>query len=140
MNKGNRLRQAGYFVFGIFSVFGTLSSCQSQQELKTEQYYVEGLQIYQMNCANCHQENGEGLANLYPAITDSKLFSNEKELARLIKYGTKSNVEDHRPMPANLNLKDLEIAEVITFLKVKWGKDSVYTDTETVIKALEYQQ
>lgn len=126
----------GYKILMIW-ILVTLFSCQNEKELKTQQYFVEGYNLYQTNCSNCHQENGEGLANLYPAITNSKLLSNDEALARLFKYGTKSKGENHRAMPPNLNLMDIEIAELITFVNIKWGRDSTYTETDLVKRALQ---
>lgn len=109
-------------------------SCQSAQELKKEQYFVEGYQLYTTHCANCHQDNGKGMANLYPGLLDSKVYKQPELLPCMIRNGTSGGTS--RPMPGNARLTDLEIAEIITYVKVKWGQDSVYTTTEFVQKAL----
>lgn len=115
-------------------------SCQSAEELKKEQYYVEGYQLYTTNCANCHQDDGKGMANLYPSLTASSQTSDAAKMACLIKNGTVLTTSDtlatRRPMPASKKLTELEIAEIITYVKTKWGNDSVYTSIETVAEAL----
>jgi thymidine kinase len=50
------------FVF-TFSII-TISSCQSEEKIKLEQYYIGGKEVYELNCANCHQKDGKGLKNL----------------------------------------------------------------------------
>jgi mono/diheme cytochrome c family protein len=120
----------------------TVFSCQSEQELKSEQYFAEGYQIYTMNCANCHQADGKGMANLYPPLIGSKIIQDKAVMACIIKYGLKDTIIVNgkpfsRPMPANAKLQELEIAEIITYVNMKWGKDSVYTPIATVTKALE---
>lgn len=41
-----------------------LGSCRSSEELKSEQYFVTGQQLYMTHCANCHQMEGKGMSNL----------------------------------------------------------------------------
>jgi hypothetical protein len=41
-----------------------------------------------------------------------------------------------RPMPPNPKLTEIEIAEIVSFVSMKWGKDSVYTPIEVIHKAL----
>ena len=116
-------------------------SCQDAEELKTEQYYVEGLRLYALHCANCHQENGEGMSSLYPPLKGSNLISNKQLVPCIIRYGMKDTIivngkQFSRPMPANPKLTEIEIAEIVTFLNVKWGKDSTYTHIDMVKQAL----
>lgn len=117
-------------------------SCQSAEELKSEQYFAEGYQLYTTNCANCHQDDGKGMANLYPPLAGSKMIEDKIAMSCIIRYGMTDTISVNgrpfsRPMPGNTGLKELEIAEIITYVNMKWGKDSVYTPTSTVIKALE---
>jgi len=116
-------------------------SCQNAEELKSEQYFAEGYQLYTTNCANCHQADGKGMANLYPPLTGSKLISDKETMACIIRYGMKDTIlvngkSFNRPMPANSKLQELEIAEIITYVNMKWGKDSLYTPISVVTKAL----
>ncbi|PWJ57110.1 mono/diheme cytochrome c family protein [Dyadobacter jejuensis] len=112
-------------------------ACQSKEELKKEQYYVEGYRLYQLHCSNCHQEDGAGMANLYPSVATSKMLLSDAQLACLIRYGTNGSGELQRPMPPNPQLTELEIAEVITYLNVNWAQDTVYTQTELIGTALK---
>jgi len=107
-------------------------SCTDAEELKKEQYFSEGYQLYTANCSNCHQPDGRGMANLYPPLVSSVALKNKGLLSCIIKYGMKDTIlvagkQFSRPMPANPKLTELEIAEIMTFVSVKWAKDSVYT-------------
>ena len=138
MRHSTRMIKKLVFAFFILTLF----SCQSEQELKSEQYFAEGYQLYTTNCANCHQADGKGMANLYPPLTGSKIIRDEAAMACIIRYGLKDTIMVHgkpfsRPMPANAKLQELEIAEIITYVNMKWGQDSVYTPIATVSKALE---
>lgn len=97
--------------------------------------------MYTINCANCHQADGTGMANLYPPLLNSVSLKNKSLLSCIIKYGMKDTIQvggKHfsRPMPPNPKLSDLEIAEIMTFIRVKWAKDSVYTHIDFVTGSL----
>ena len=118
------------------------NACQSSQQLKTEQYFAEGYQLYTANCANCHQPEGDGMANLYPPLVGSVSIKDKALFACIIKNGMKDTLivagkKFSRPMPANPKLTDLEIAEIISYVGMKWGKDSTLTPIEVVNKALQ---
>ncbi len=119
----------------------TFSSCQNAEELKREQYYSEGYQLYTAHCANCHQAEGTGLANLYPPIQGSSYLDRNADLVCIIKNGLAGEIEVagktyNRPMPANPKLADIEIAEIVTYVNITWGKDSTYTPTDSVTAML----
>ncbi|MCE7066704.1 cytochrome c [Dyadobacter sp. CY326] len=119
----------------------SMFSCKSASELKSEQYFVEGYQLYTTNCANCHQADGKGMSNLYPPLAGSAILNDKLAVACIIKNGMKGTIlvngkEFNRPMPANPKLTEIEIAELVSFVSMKFGKDSLYTPIETVQKAL----
>ena len=128
------IRQFGFILPLLLVVF---VSCQSSEELKREQFYSEGYQLYTLNCANCHQADGSGLANLYPPIQGSSYLMRKADLVCIIKNGLAGEIHVNgktynRPMPANPKLPDLEIAEIVTYVNNTWGKDSTYTPTDSV--------
>lgn len=116
-------------------------SCQSSEQLKSEQYFVEGYQLYKTYCTNCHQDDGKGMANLYPPLQSSDILKNKELMACIIKHGMNDTIlvagkKFNRPMPANPKLTELEIAEIVSFVTMKWGKDSTHTSIESVQKSL----
>jgi mono/diheme cytochrome c family protein len=118
-----------------------MASCHNADDLKREQYFSEGYQLYTTNCANCHQADGKGMASLYPPLSSASILANQARLACIIKNGMKDTImvegkQFSRPMPPNQKLTDLEIAEIITFLRVKWAQDSVYTSIDEVTQSL----
>lgn len=120
----------------------TMVSCQSSEELKSEQYFVTGQQLYMTNCANCHQADGKGMSNLYPPIEGSSILADKARMACIVKNGMKDTIvvngrKFNRPMPPNPKLTEIEIAEIVSFLSMKWGKDCVYTHINFVHEALE---
>ncbi|WP_051211032.1 c-type cytochrome [Runella zeae] len=122
-------------------VWISITSCQDQERVKRDQYLAEGFALFDTHCANCHQRDGKGLENLYPAISLEHL-KNKEQVICWIKYGihqpmTVNGKNFDRPMPANPALKELEIAEITTYLYNTWGKETSITTIDTVEKALE---
>ena len=141
MVNGQRRSVATVTVYGFFILTLVFSSCQSSEELKLEQYYSEGYQLYTTHCANCHQAEGTGLANLYPPVQGSSYLLQKADLVCIIKYGLAGEIQVagktyNRPMPANPKLPDLEIAEIVTYVNNTWGKDTAYTPTDSVTAML----
>lgn len=117
------------------------AACESKEEVKRDQYYSEGYQMYTANCANCHQADGKGLANLYPPIVGSKYVSQTGLLVCIIKNGLAGEIvvagkTYNRPMPANPKLTDIEIAEIVTYVNNSWGTETTYTRIDSVTASL----
>lgn len=119
-----------------------IASC-SQEDIKLKQYYIEGQALYKLHCANCHQENGQGLAGLYPPIAGSDFLKDNKNLILCsMRYGLKDTIVVNgktyrQPMPANLQLQALDVAEIATYIYNEWGNEKVITDVKSVQKVLE---
>ncbi len=116
-------------------------ACQSDAELQRQRYITEGILVYKTNCANCHQTNGQGLAALYPPLAGSDYLANKNSVICLIRYGQRGPIvvngkRYNRPMPAQPQLSDLEIAELTTYLYNEWGNETTVTDVKTVTPVL----
>lgn len=125
-----------------FVILCIMASCQNAEQLKSEQYFAEGYQLYTANCSNCHQADGKGMSNLYPPLAGSDRLTDRANMACIIKYGMKDTIivngkEFNRPMPANAKLTEIEIAEIVSYVSMKWGKDSLYTPITYVENALK---
>ena len=46
---------------------------EATQEFSADELFARGEEVYQANCAACHQENGLGTAPVYPAIAGSEI-------------------------------------------------------------------
>ena len=113
-----------------------VASCESKEEILYKQYVVEGRVLYQTHCANCHQENGSGLKDLYPAISQASLWKSMKsdELTCLIKWGRKGT---KGYMPGNTKLQALDIAEIQSFLREQWGTQKTIYSLDSARFALK---
>lgn len=106
-----------------------LLACQSEEETKRQKYITEGIGLYRTYCANCHQNNGTGLAGLYPPIAGSDyLKDNKNAVICSMRYGMQGPIvvngkTYNRPMPGQLQLSALDIAEITTYIYSQWGDD-----------------
>jgi cytochrome c551 len=120
-----------------------LVACQTKEEIKHQTYLHDGVEKYKLHCANCHQEDGKGLAGLYPPLANSDyLKKNKASIICAIKHGQADTIvvngkKYYQPMPANPKLEGLDIAEITTYIFNKWGDETVITDIKTVEKALK---
>lgn len=119
-----------------------LIGCQSEVDIKTAQYAVNGQKVYLTHCQNCHGEKGEGLGNLYPPLTDTTFFqANRHKLACIIKLGTSGELEVagkkfNSVMPAS-NLSAVDIAYVLTYINTKINKGTESFPLDEVEKNLK---
>lgn len=118
-------------------VFSYLSSCHSNLNIETAQYAVNGQKLYNTHCQNCHGAKGEGLGKLYPPLTDNEFYNNNrKSLANIIKNGMDGEITINgelfnEKMPPNPQLTDLDIAYILTYITIHFGKsDSIYSHQE----------
>jgi cytochrome c551 len=126
----------------LFTVYCSLISCQSKEKILLEQYYINGKELYETHCANCHQKDGKGLGLLYPPIAGSDFLKNKNQIFCLIKNGISGEMvingkTYNQAMPANKQLLDLDIAEISTYIYTEWGNEKVITETDSVHQVLE---
>ena len=132
-------RLVNLFVVGLVLI--GLLACQSEEEIKRQRYITEGILVYKNNCANCHQNKGQGLAALYPPIANSDYLANKNSVICLIRYGQQGPIKVNgktynRPMPAQPQLSDLEVAELATYIYNQWGNETKLTDVKAVTPVL----
>ena len=118
------------------------SSMTSRDEIRLKQYQVQGAKVYATYCANCHQQDGKGLASLYPPLAGSDyLLEDLPRAACIIKNGQSkeivvNGVAYSQMMPGN-PITNLEVAEVLTFIANAWGNEGGLVGVKDVDKWLE---
>lgn len=94
----------------FFAFLFALNACQSADEIQQARYFVNGKNIYEKNCQNCHGSNGEGLGELYPSLRKSTYITeNPEKLACNIRFGLNS-------MPENPQLTPIEITYLVNYI------------------------
>lgn len=105
-------------------------------ELKFRQYAIQGRKLYRQHCANCHQADGSGLGKLIPPLAGSDYLEKNKEnVLCIIRWGMEGPIvvngqEYNQPMPPNPRLKDIEIAEIATYIFNAWGNEGEFIQVQ----------
>lgn len=109
------------------------SACINESEVKYQRYYADGSQLYKTHCANCHMDDGKGLAALIPPLTDTLfLRKNRDKLVCYINYGLKetiiiNGVTYQGVMPAEKHLAPIDLAKTLTYITNSFGnKQGIY--------------
>jgi mono/diheme cytochrome c family protein len=132
----------------LLSIFFTticsiIYSCQNATEMEQAQYITGGKDLYIKYCQNCHSANGEGLGELYPALTDTVfLKENKAQLACIIKNGSNKPMlingkKYDGKMPAFKKIEDIDIAKIIVYITNSFGNKQGMYKFEQVAKDLE---
>lgn len=103
-------------------------SCKPVSGPPLELAPLSGRQIFMTRCIACHQPDGSGIPGICPPLaTSPRLKGNPEHLIRLLLLGMKGPItRDGRSynsiMPAwKYDLTDLQIAEVINDLNMRWN-------------------
>lgn len=87
-----------------------------------------GQAIYVDSCSACHGGNGEGVADLFPALKGNPIVQggNATTVIRLILNGGHAVATDQRPTGVSMpsfgwKLKDDEVAAVASYVRSAWG-------------------
>jgi hypothetical protein len=139
----NKLAILGIMIVGI--------SCNSREEITRQQYVVEGMNLYQTNCANCHQVDGSGFKDLYPPLAKTDLWQRVKmsDLACIIKNGQKDSIysiwfwfinffgisfkgrqlqDDLKPVESNLISMDVSVSSAHVVIMDSVADDNFHID------------
>ena len=95
----------------------------------------KGKKIYETRCLACHQADGGGVPNMNaPLDAASNVVGNDiARLVRIIRYGYNERIAldglyYSNAMTASPDLKDNEIADLLTYIRNSWSnKSSVVT-------------
>jgi len=127
----------------LLSIVAIIVSCQNQETIDLQNYMSNGKDIYKAKCQNCHGENGEGLGQLAPPLTDSVfLKSNKNRLACIIKNGTDEKMTIHgkeyqEKMPGFPELADIDVAQVMVFVTNSFGNNQGFVPYSQVSTQLQ---
>ncbi len=120
------------FVLTIF-----LNACVNEANIKYQRYYADGSQLYKTHCANCHMDDGKGLAALIPPLTDTAfLRTNRQKLVCYVVYGLNDSITVNGTvyqgiMPAEKHLAAIDLAKTLTYITNSFGnKQGIYDVTE----------
>jgi mono/diheme cytochrome c family protein len=87
-----------------------------------------GQKLYARHCLPCHQADGYGVPNMQPAITDGTwVKSDPRALAMFVmtggfNSGERKDSQNGNVMPPFAQLPDADLAQILTYIREKFGK------------------
>ena len=135
-----------FFIGMILSCTVIITCCTTKSEsaqhavssTKFDQYYLQGEQLFQKNCSNCHQKTGTGLGLVYPPLNKSDFIDNHfEEVICLMKNGKKGELivngkSFNKEMPAIPSLTNIEVAEIATYVYNTWERKKGLIDVKAI--------
>ncbi|MEQ1799736.1 MAG: cytochrome c [Lacibacter sp.] len=120
-------------------IIGFIAASFSFEQKDFKESYQRGKVVYEKTCAACHQPDGDGVPRMNPPLIKTKIVLGAKEkLVQIIVNGFNEEVEINgefysNPMPAQPQLTNQEIADVLTFVRNSFGnKASAVTAAEVI--------
>jgi nitrite reductase (NO-forming) len=95
--------------------------------LTLDQQIKAGAALYNGTCSTCHQNNGEGIPNVFPPLAKSDFLNADKTRAiQVVLNGLSgpvkvNNMNYNSVMPPMSQLNDDEVANIVTFALNSWG-------------------
>ena len=100
-----------------------------------------GQQLYGRHCLSCHQADGGGVPRLQPAIKGGTWVAGDpRALALFVMSGgfdsaARKDSDTENVMPPFNQLPDAELAEILTFIRAKFGNGASPISPEQVAAA-----
>ena len=90
--------------------------------------YKQGERLYGLHCANCHMEEGQGMASLYPPLNTPEFGQFSSSFSCIVRMGMSDTLrigvnEYVFPMPAMPALNPVEITNIYNYITHKWHPD-----------------
>lgn len=120
-------------------IIGFIAVSFSSEQKDFKESYQRGKKVYSKVCVTCHQPDGDGVPRMIPPLSKTKYILGSKEkLVHILVKGLNEEVEVNgdfynTPMPAQPQLTNQEIADVLTFVRNSFGnKAPAVTVTEVI--------
>lgn len=111
--------------------------------LTSSEKYGAGKTLYLKHCASCHMEDGSGLRAFIPPLVGADYVRESgAEMACLIKYGVEgemlvNGVTFNQPMYGHIDMQEIEIRNIINYVKNAWGNQAEEISFQEVREALK---
>ncbi len=121
---------------GIFLLSSFMSQPQLNESIK------RGKEVYALYCMNCHMEDGKGTPEINPPVAKADYIKKPaKTLIGVILDGQSDEVvvngkKYNTIMPAQEYLTDVQIADVLNYVRNSWGNKIPGAITPEMVKAL----
>jgi mono/diheme cytochrome c family protein len=123
-------RSASFIIF-FFLIFGMVRASAQENHcvVKKSPYRLSmdsGKKIYTLQCLACHQADGLGAEPMNPPLTGKQVSGDKKKLIGIVIKGLDTHeeidgVKYQNVMPPHPEMKDQQIADVLTYIRNSFG-------------------
>lgn len=123
----------------VVLVIGFIAASFSSEQKDFKESYQRGKAVYGKVCVTCHQPDGDGVPRMIPPLSKTKYILGSKEkLVHILVKGLNEEIElngefYNTPMPAQPQLTNQEIADVLTFVRNSFGNKAAAVTVAEVI-------
>jgi nitrite reductase (NO-forming) len=128
----------GIYLFGLSLVAICFLSFEQKFDLKAS--IARGKDVYTAQCISCHQEQGEGIEDVFPPLAKSDYLMADK--TRSIKqtlHGVsgeiKVNGKIYNSEMSGFDLTDEEVSDVLNYIRNSWGNKGAAVTPQEVTAA-----
>jgi len=120
-------------------IIGFIAASFSSEQKDFKESFQRGKAVYKKVCITCHQPDGDGVPRMIPPLSKTKYILGAKEkLVHILVKGLNEEVEVNgdfynTPMPAQPQLTNQEIADVLTFVRNSFGNKAAAVTVAEVI-------
>ena len=124
-----------YLVLFLNISFNLFSKKPIQESL------LDGQEIYNDFCVQCHLEDGKGIKGIYPPLAKSDFLKDINQTIYSIKYGLRGpitvNGENYNSIMVSQGLDDEEISDVVNYILNSWGNSTNELITEEIVTSIK---
>lgn len=97
--------------------------CAGCEQGITKEELESGKKVYQVNCQSCHMEDGGGVPGMNaPLLGSANIAGDKARLISIVLLGSAAFANEpernyQNKMPSMANLKDEQIADVLTYVR-----------------------
>jgi mono/diheme cytochrome c family protein len=102
---------------------------------------ARGRKVYEAECATCHGDRGEGVANIYPALAGNRAvnLSSYDNLVQVVRHGGFAPTTAGNPAPFGMppfeqTLSHDDLAAVVTYIRRSWGNAAAAVSSVDVLR------
>ena len=118
---------------------GSREPYERSKEPEAAAFLAAGEKIYSKACVDCHGEKGEGIAPHYPPLAGNRALTMDEAVnpIRIVLNGgfapgTAGNPRPYGMPPFSHSLNDVEVAQVVSYLRAAWGNNAPPVESTTV--------
>jgi len=98
------------------------------QKFELDKSIIRGKTIYEANCLSCHMENGEGIPGVFPPMANNPNIKNKESLVKVTLNGQSGTIivngVEYNGEMAPVPMTDVEVADVLNYIRNSWGERS----------------